>query len=212
MILIVIFTISHFWSPKNFLLVCICILIFHGIYPLPLYPLNFFSCFVARDWEDFKFLGDLLRWGPNFLFEIGGRAIFFHKAIIDQSWKLKKNWWQNYLLHMCMLIFHIFNWEFSLWEFSFCSSAHWNFQKSVYCCLVIALWNCEYWLIRAPNKSIFFGSNSEINHISNIILIFVFTAAWVEWIFMNDFQVFLFLAQLLLTYLSLKSNQFITSK
>ena len=32
MIPIVISTISHFWSyPNNFLLVCICILIFHGI-------------------------------------------------------------------------------------------------------------------------------------------------------------------------------------
>ena len=124
-----------------------------------------FSCLVARGWEDFKFLGDLLFWEDFFFFfffflEEGGKAIFFHKAIIDQLCKLKNSWWSNYLLHMCMLTFHTFNWEFSLWDFSVSSSVHWNFQKRVYCCLVITLWKCQYWLIWALNKSVLFGSNS----------------------------------------------------
>ena len=60
--------------PNKFLVVCICILIFHVIYsPQPTNVLFlwegggggaiFFSCFVARDWEDFKLLGDLPYWG-----------------------------------------------------------------------------------------------------------------------------------------------------
>ena len=87
-------------------------------------------------------------------------TIFFHKAINDQSCKLKNSWWENYLLHLCMLTFHTFTWEFSLKEFSVCSSVHWNSQKGVYYCLVIILWKCEYCLIWALNKSILFGSNS----------------------------------------------------
>ena len=57
-----------------------------------------------------------------------------HKSINDQSCKPKSSWWQNYLLHVCMLTFHTFTLEFSLWEFSVCSSVHWNSQKSVYYC------------------------------------------------------------------------------
>ena len=54
--------------------------------------LNFFLYLVARGWEYFKFLGDLLYWGVliSFLGE-GGQAIFFHKAINDQSCKLKNS-------------------------------------------------------------------------------------------------------------------------
>ena len=70
--------------PNNFLLVCICILIFHGIYPLPpptnIYIFcgvyNFFSCLVARGWENFKFLGDLLRRGDLIPF-LGERSTPF---------------------------------------------------------------------------------------------------------------------------------------
>ena len=58
-----------------------------------------------------------------------------------------------------MLTFHTLIWEFSLWEFSVCWSVCWNSQKSVYYCLVITLWKCEYCLIWALNKSILFGSN-----------------------------------------------------
>ena len=91
---------------------------------------------------------------------LNGWAIFFQKAINDQLCKLKNSWWQNYLLHVCMPTFHTFTWEFSLWEFSICSSVHWSSQKRVYCCLVITLWKFEYCLIWALNKSIMFGSNS----------------------------------------------------
>ena len=55
--------------PNKFLGVCICILIFHIIYsprPKNMFFCRgtiFFSCFVARDWEDFKLLGDLPYWG-----------------------------------------------------------------------------------------------------------------------------------------------------
>ena len=72
----------------------------------------------------------------------------------------KNSWWQNYLLDLCMLTFHTFNWELSLWDF-FCSSIHWNLKKSLYYCLIITLWKCEYYLIWALNTSILFDSNSE---------------------------------------------------
>ena len=85
MIPTVISTISHFWSPNNFLVVCICILIFHGIYsPYPQIfffgggRANFFVCLVAGGWEDFKFLHDLLYWGDlvSFLKEAKGARPF----------------------------------------------------------------------------------------------------------------------------------------
>ena len=69
-------------------------------------------------------------------------------------------WSQNYLLHVCILSFHTFTWEFSLKEFFVCSSVHQNTQKSVYYCLVITPWKYKYCLIWALNKSILFGSNS----------------------------------------------------
>ena len=61
------------------------------------------------------------------------------------------------MLPVFMPTFLAFTWEFSIWEFS---SVHSNSQKSVYCCLLITLWNCEYCLIWALNKSVLFGSNS----------------------------------------------------
>ena len=87
---IVISTISHFWSPypNKFLVFCICILIFHGVYSLLptnmfFWWTNFFLCLVARDWEDFKFLEDLLYWErPIFFF---GRGMLDHFLPIKQS-------------------------------------------------------------------------------------------------------------------------------
>ena len=70
------------------------------------------------------------------------------------------SWMQHYLLHVCMPTFHTFTWEFSLWEYSVCSSVHWNSQKGIYYCLVITLWKFEYCLIWALNKSILFVSIS----------------------------------------------------
>ena len=84
--------------PKNFL-VCICILIFHGIYNPTPHPNIFFVedqknflCVVASSLENFKLLGALLFWRDliSFLAE-GGYTIFFHKAINDQSCKLKNS-------------------------------------------------------------------------------------------------------------------------
>ena len=58
---------------NKFVVVCICIVVFHGTYsPLP--TIFFF----------FKFLGDLLYWGILIpLLREGGQAIFFQKAIND---------------------------------------------------------------------------------------------------------------------------------
>ena len=70
-------------SPNKFLVVCICILIFHGIYsPIPRtffllgVGANFFSLLVARGWEDFKFLGDLLNWEDLISFLVEGAMPF----------------------------------------------------------------------------------------------------------------------------------------
>ena len=62
----------NFWLlvpyPNKFVVVCICTVIFHGIYsPQPTDiifagGLNFFLCLLARGWEYFIFLGDLLHW------------------------------------------------------------------------------------------------------------------------------------------------------
>ena len=67
-----------------FLVVCICILIFHSMYirPLPtshpqiffIVGVNFFLYFVARSWEKFKFLADLLYWG-NLISFFGRRGL-----------------------------------------------------------------------------------------------------------------------------------------
>ena len=69
--------------PNNFLVVCICVLTFHFVYS-PSHPQIFFLWglnlyLIARGWENFKLLGDLG----------GGKAIFCHKVINDQSCKLK---------------------------------------------------------------------------------------------------------------------------
>ena len=99
MIPIVISTISHFWSPRlTNLWQSVFVSLFSMVYSPP-YPkvfflqgLIFFLYLVARAWEYFKFLGDLLYWGVLIsFFGVGGQAIFFHKAISDQSCKLKNS-------------------------------------------------------------------------------------------------------------------------
>ena len=87
---IVISTISHFWSPTltNFWY-SVFVSLFSMVYT-PSYPqicffggLIFFLCLVARDWEDFKFLEDLLYWErPIFFF---GRGMLDHFLPIKQS-------------------------------------------------------------------------------------------------------------------------------
>ena len=80
--LVVISTISHLVPyPNNFLAVCICVLIFHGIYSTPTPPTNisfmganfFLSC--SKGLGKFQISwGPLVLGGPNFLF---GRKVFF---------------------------------------------------------------------------------------------------------------------------------------
>ena len=54
--------------PNNFLVACLCILIFHGVYPPTFYRAKIlFSYLVARGWENLKFLVDLLYWGNQYL-------------------------------------------------------------------------------------------------------------------------------------------------
>ena len=64
------------------------------------------------------------------------------------------------MFNMCMLTFITFTFEFSVLEFSVWSSVHSNSPKSVYCCLLITLWKCEYGFIWLLGKSILFGTNS----------------------------------------------------
>ena len=88
--IVILFTLTNFWQS-----------LFVSLFPMvytPLYPQIFFCrglifvcvCVVARGWADFKFLGELMYWRYliSFLGE-GGQTIFFHKAINDQSCKLK---------------------------------------------------------------------------------------------------------------------------
>ena len=138
----------HFWFTKNaspYQIGEIGSLHFYCYFPWYILPLptniffcgglNFFSVSCSSELGIFQ-----ISWGPSVVGDLisllgeGGYAIFFHKAINDQSCKLRNSWWQNYLLHVCMLTFHTFTLEFSLWEFSVCSSVHWNSQKSVYYC------------------------------------------------------------------------------
>ena len=69
--------------PNNFLVVCICILFFHGVYST--------NIFLWRDNFFFLVLSCQISWspsilgGPNFLFGRRGQAIFFHEAINNQS-------------------------------------------------------------------------------------------------------------------------------
>ena len=95
---IVISTTSHFWSPTlTSLWWSVFVSLISMVYSPP-YPqifflwegLNFFLYLVARGWEYFKFLGDLLYWGALISF-LGEGGIFFHKAINDQSCKLKNS-------------------------------------------------------------------------------------------------------------------------
>ena len=98
---IVMSTISHFWSPSLTILWQWVVYLYH-YFPWYILPpphkyffcgeLKFFSHLVVRAWEYFKFLGGFLYWGvlTSFLGE-GAQAIFFHKAINDQSCKLKNS-------------------------------------------------------------------------------------------------------------------------
>ena len=70
--------------PKNFLVACIYILVFHGIYSLSPSTNNFllglksFFYLVARVWENFRFLGDFFYWGDLIcFFGEGGRLGHF---------------------------------------------------------------------------------------------------------------------------------------
>ena len=85
--------------PKYFLLVCICVLFFHDIYPLPL-PTNIYFLrglkhfFESCSYGLGKFqisLAPSALGVPNSLFGRKGLAIFFCKAISDQSCKLKNS-------------------------------------------------------------------------------------------------------------------------
>ena len=96
---------------------------------------------VARNWEKFEFLGDWI----SFLGE-GGLDHLLPWAINEKSCKLKKSGRQNYALCVYANYFN-FTEEFFVWVCSFFSSAHWNSQKSVPYCLVIALSKCKYRLI-----------------------------------------------------------------
>ena len=69
----------------------------------------------------------------------GAQAIFFQKAINDQSCKLKNRRWQNYLFHVYMPTFLTFSRELSVSDFFICLGVHSISQKSVYYCLVITL-------------------------------------------------------------------------
>ena len=132
--------------PNNFLVVCLCILIFHGIVNL-----NFFlSCSQGRSVGRSNALGR----------SVLGDTKNFHKAINGQSCKPKNSWRQNYLFHVCMLFFLTFSWGFSAWEFFVYSSVHSKVQENVYYYLEITLFRCKYSLIWVLNKSMLFGSSS----------------------------------------------------
>ena len=136
--------------PNKFAVVCICIVIFHSIYsPLLtnifLRGAKFFLCLVARGWKYFKLLGDFLYWRV-LIFFLGerGLAIFFHKAINDQSCKLKNSWRQNYLLHVCMLTFHTYFGIFSLRIFCLFKSPPKLPKK---CLLLLGINSVKVWIL-----------------------------------------------------------------
>ena len=134
---IVISTISHFWSP---------FIIITPPYPqiIFLWRLNFFVC-CSQGLRIFQ-----ISWGPSVLgvlisfYGEGGYAIFFHKAINDQSCKLKNSWWQDYLLHLCMLTSHTFTLEFSLGEF-FLFKCPLKFPKK--CLLLLGINSVKVWIL-----------------------------------------------------------------
>ena len=119
-------TLTNFWQSVFVCLYSMLSLLSFFYYPYCLFTpptheyffcegLIFFWCLVARGCENFEFLGDLLYWG--YLVSSLGKeewAIFFHKAINNQSCKLKNSSWKNYLLHVYLLTFHTFTWGFSL--------------------------------------------------------------------------------------------------
>ena len=110
---------------NSFLVACICILTFHGKCILLLPPphctphpqIIFCGGGGAKNFFHVLFLGDLLYWEDliSFLGD-GDWVTFFHKDINDESCKLKNKWWQNYLLHICILTFLTFTLEFSHFE------------------------------------------------------------------------------------------------
>ena len=56
---------------NNFLVVCLCIPISHGVYSPPppsISGANFLLYLVARGWENLTFIGDLLYWGNPYSF------------------------------------------------------------------------------------------------------------------------------------------------
>ena len=120
-------------QPNKYVVVCICIIIFHVIYsPYPqiifLWGINFFFNFVAKAWEYFKFLGELMYLGVLFSF-FGMGAMPFSSTKPSVT-----NHVNSRTVDSKMVAFHTFTLEFSLWEFSVCSNVHWNCQKSFYFC------------------------------------------------------------------------------
>ena len=136
MIPIVISTISHFWSPKlRSFGQSVFVSFFSMAYTTPHPEIYFFvramcvcvyvcvcmcvyvcvcvcvclSCSQRLG----KFQIFCLTFCIRDLISFLGQAIFFHKAINDQSCKLK-NSWQNYLFHVCLLTFLNLTREFSL--------------------------------------------------------------------------------------------------
>ena len=104
-----------------------------------------------------QFLGDFLYW--ECLISLLGEARSF--SSIKTSVTNYANYYVNSRIVdgklVCFLsvcwFFSLLLWNF-LFENSVCLTIHWNFQKGFHCCLLIALWKCEYCLIWALNKSI----------------------------------------------------------
>ena len=110
--------------PNNFLVLCICIPIFHGIYSTQstqkyclLCGLKMFSYLAARNWENFKLLGDLLYWGDLISF-LGEEASSFscisHQLQIMQTLHLLKakmsvSWVYANFSHFYLGIFSLFS-------------------------------------------------------------------------------------------------------
>ena len=158
-------------KKKNVLAVCICILI-SIVYTCPptskkkivfVGAKQFLMLCSQLLWK-FQFLGNLLYW-EYLISLLGERARSF--SFIKPSLTNYANYYVNSRIvdskRVCFLLvcwfFSLLLWNF-LFENSVCSTIHWNFQKGFHCCLLRTLWNCEYCLIWALNKSILFGSNS----------------------------------------------------
>ena len=86
-----------------------------------------------------------------------------------------------------MFTFLTSSWEFFIREFFVCSSVHPNSQKSVYYCLIMNLWKCEYCLIWVLNKSIMFGSNSlKVSLLCDIVCCVIVCDMYCEKIFYHS--------------------------